>query len=287
MIRQRRHPDATQSTTRLEAYTDGVFAIAATLLVLNLTTHPLGEISSDADLWSALGAMWPLLENFLISFALLSLLWILHVRQFEHVARVDAIMLWLNNGRLLFIVLVPFVTGITAAHADLLAGRILMPITFFMAVLTSWLQWLWAARKRDVMLPDLADTEVRRGARATLSAVIIATVVVALSPLIGTLGFALFLLDGWLTRLLGGSNKYQSGIVERSWTRICLQLLFSGCPERHIGVWRSLVARFVRDEEVAGSNPVTPTGEKSRCLGFLLRATALSHAARGSFGRVE
>lgn len=93
MIRQRRHPDATQSTTRLEAYTDGVFAIAATLLVLNLTTHPLGEISSDADLWSALGAMWPLLENFLISFALLSLLWILHVRQFEHVARVDAIML--------------------------------------------------------------------------------------------------------------------------------------------------------------------------------------------------
>ena len=48
MIRQRRHPAASLSTTRLEAFTDGVFAIAATLLVLDLTQASLGRIDSDA-----------------------------------------------------------------------------------------------------------------------------------------------------------------------------------------------------------------------------------------------
>jgi uncharacterized membrane protein len=52
MIRTRRHPAATQSTSRLEAFTDGVFAIAATLLVLDLTTHTVGGVTTDAELWA-------------------------------------------------------------------------------------------------------------------------------------------------------------------------------------------------------------------------------------------
>lgn len=108
MIRQRRHPASTQRTSRLEAYTDGVFAIAATLLVLDLTQHSLGEVDSDAEMWTALVAMSELFLNFALSFVLLSLMWMVHVQQFEHVARVDAAMVWLNNARLLFIVLVPF-----------------------------------------------------------------------------------------------------------------------------------------------------------------------------------
>src|SRR5688500_16924802 len=124
MIRQRRHPAATQATARLEAFTDGVFAIAATLLVLDLTTHPLGDVDTDAQLWAALGAMVPLLATFALSFLLLCLLWMFHVQQFEHIARVDAMMVWLNNGRLLFIVLVPFATSLTTDYSDLLAGRL-------------------------------------------------------------------------------------------------------------------------------------------------------------------
>ena len=64
MIRQRTHPAATQGTSRLEAFTDGVFAIAATLLVLDLTTHAFGEITSDAEMWAALAGMWELFFNF-------------------------------------------------------------------------------------------------------------------------------------------------------------------------------------------------------------------------------
>ncbi|GAB2832826.1 TMEM175 family protein [Microbacterium insulae] len=204
MIRQRRHPSATERTTRLEAFTDGVFAIAATLLVLDLTSHAVGDVDTDREMWAALGAMWPLFLNFAVSFALLCLLWMVHVRQFEHIARVDTTLLWLNNGRLFFIVLVPFATGLTTEYADFLAGRLAMPVTFFLAILLSSLQWQWAVRNREVMLPDLTAEDAAAYGRASLSALIIGAVIVVIAPWVGSAAFLLFLLDGPLTRLLHG-----------------------------------------------------------------------------------
>lgn len=206
MIRQRTHPAATQGTTRVEAFTDGVFAIAATLLVLDLTTHTFGAISSDADMWAALGDMWAQFLNFGLSFVLLCLLWMTHVQQFEHIARVDATLVWLNNGRLLFIVLVPFATGLTTEYSEWLAGRLAMPITFFLAILFSWLQWMWAVRHRDVMLPDLAGQDALAYGRGALSALIISGLVVVLSPFLGSTAFVLFFFDGILTRVLRGKG---------------------------------------------------------------------------------
>ncbi|GAA1947331.1 TMEM175 family protein [Agromyces allii] len=203
-IRQRRHPAATQRTARLEAFTDGVFAIAATLLVLDLTSHSLGKVTSDAQMWSAFGGLWELLLNFVLSFVLLCLLWMVHVQQFEHIPRVDATMVWLNNGRLLFIVLVPFATNLTTEYSDFLAGRLAMPVTFFLAILCSWLQWAWAVRHRETILPDLEPSEAVAYGRGSLSALIIAGAVVVLAPLIGSAAFALFLFDGLFTRALHG-----------------------------------------------------------------------------------
>ncbi|SIT87772.1 TMEM175 family protein [Microbacterium sp. RU33B] len=206
MIRQRRHAAATQSTTRLEAFTDGVFAIAATLLVLDLTAYNIGTVSSDGQMWSALAGMWELFFNFALSFLLLCLLWMTHVQQFEHVARVDATIVWLNSVRLLFIVLVPFATNLTTEYSSWLAGRMLMPLAFFGAILCSYLQWMWAVRHRATMLPDLTDGDARAYGRAALSALVIAAAVVALAPFVGSIAFALFLLDPVGTRLFRGKN---------------------------------------------------------------------------------
>lgn len=204
MIRQRRHIAATQGTARLEAFTDGVFAIAATLLVLDLTSNALGPISSDAQMWSALGGMWQLFLNFVLSFLLLCLLWMTHVQQFEHVARVDATIVWLNSVRLLFIVLVPFATSLTTEYSEWYAGRMLMPLAFFGAILCSWLQWMWAERHRATMIPDISDADAKAYGRAALSALVIAACVVALSPFVGSAAFALFILDPVGTRLFRG-----------------------------------------------------------------------------------
>lgn len=207
MIRQRRHPSATQRTTRLEAFTDGVFAIAATLLVLDLTSHSLGEVDSDPEMWSALAGMGGLFLNFALSFVLMCLLWMVHVQQFEHIARVDSTMVWLNNIRLLFVVLVPFATNLTTEYSDYLAGRLAMPVMFFGAILLGWLQWQWAVRHRDVMLPDLTAEDAAAFGRSSLSALLIAGVVVIAAPWIGSAAFLLFLLDPFLTRLLRGREN--------------------------------------------------------------------------------
>lgn len=206
MIRQRRHPAATQRTTRLEAFTDGVFAIAATLLVLDLTQYSLGKVDSDADMWAALGGMYELFLNFALSFGLLCLMWMVHVQQFEHIARVDATMVWLNNARLLFIVLVPFATNLTTEYSEYLAGRLAMPVAFFLAILFSWLQWGWAVNRRDVMLPDMTRADAVAYGRGSLSALIISATVVVLAPWIGSIAFVLFFLDGPLTRALRGKG---------------------------------------------------------------------------------
>ncbi|MGC5225066.1 TMEM175 family protein [Micromonospora sp. DT81.3] len=206
MIRPR-HPSASLSTTRTEAFTDGVFAIASTLLVLDLTTHGMGKVSSDAELWSGLADEWMLFLDFALSFALLCLLWLTHVRQFEHIVRVDSTMIWLNNARLLFIVLVPFSTGMVTEYSDFLAGRLLLPLNFFFAILFSWLQWWWAVRHREQMMPDLSEADAVGYGRGALSALLLAVVVLVLAPWIGSIAFTVFLFDGVLTRALRGKGS--------------------------------------------------------------------------------
>jgi uncharacterized membrane protein len=206
MIRQRQHQAATQRTTRLEAFTDGVFAIAATLLVLDLTQYSLGDVHSESGMWAAVGDMGELFLNFVLSFVLLCLMWMVHVQQFEHVARVDGTMVWLNNARLLFIVLVPFATNLTTEYSEYLAGRLAMPVTFFLAILFSWLQWKWAVSRHEIMLPDMSREDAVAYGRSSLSALLISATVVLLAPWLGSPAFVLFFVDPWLTRALRGKS---------------------------------------------------------------------------------
>ena len=115
-------------------------------------------------------------------------------------------MLWLNNARLLFIVLVPFATGLMTEYEAYYAGRLAMPVTFFLAILFSWVQWQWAVRHRETMLPDMSAADAAAYGRGSLSALLISGAVVALSPWIGSIAFLLFLLDGPFTRLLRGKG---------------------------------------------------------------------------------
>ncbi|MCR2815805.1 hypothetical protein [Microbacterium jiangjiandongii] len=107
-----------------------------------------------------------------------------------------------NNARLLFIVLVPFATNLTTEYSEFVAGRLAMPVSFFLAILCSGLQWEWMARHADVMLPEMTTADVVAFGRASRSALIISAVVVAPAPWVGSWAFLLFLLDGVFTRVL-------------------------------------------------------------------------------------
>lgn len=99
------------SKARLEAFSDGVFAIAATLLVLDLHVQ-----STPGHLADALGREWPHYVTFVVSFLTIGIIWVNHHGQFHRIAKVDRTLLFLNLPLLMFVVLIPFPTDLLATY---------------------------------------------------------------------------------------------------------------------------------------------------------------------------
>ena len=190
------------STRRLESYTDGVFAIAATLLVLNLSVDGFGVVRSNAEFVQQLAALAPGLLNVVISFTLLSVLWLVHVRQFEFIPRVDTTIIWLNNVRLLGVVLVPFTTSLNDEFSQFLLGRTLLPLNFVLIVAFSTWQWFHASAPHRRLVRGASAPAVHNGRVNSVSALAQAVGVVVLAPVVGSAAFGLFALDPLIARVL-------------------------------------------------------------------------------------
>ena len=104
-----------RETGRVEAFSDGVFAIAITLLVLEFKVPHL-EGASNRDVWHALAALWPSLVAFLASFAAILIMWINHHGLFRMIHRVDSPLLYVNGLLLLLVTFVPFPTAVLAEY---------------------------------------------------------------------------------------------------------------------------------------------------------------------------
>jgi len=102
---------------RLEAFSDGVFAVAITLLALNLAVK--GPGTGNGSLAHQLGHQWPGYAGYLISFFTIGIIWVNHHMLLSNVVVVTRLLLFLNLLLLLFVVLIPVATGTVA---DYLAG---------------------------------------------------------------------------------------------------------------------------------------------------------------------
>jgi uncharacterized membrane protein len=98
--------------SRLEAFSDGVFAVAITLLVLNLTVGGPGH----GSLTSQLGSHWPSFAAYLISFFVIGIIWVNHHVLVRSIKTVNRTLLFLNLVLLLFVVLIPFATTTVADY---------------------------------------------------------------------------------------------------------------------------------------------------------------------------
>ena len=101
------------SSRRTEAFSDGVFAIAITLLVLDLAVPPLQESERDG-LAAALGHEWPSYFAYLVSFLVVGIIWINHHTMLTLLERVDRPVLFANLMLLLTVSVIPFPTRLLA-----------------------------------------------------------------------------------------------------------------------------------------------------------------------------
>ena len=103
--------------SRLEAFSDGVFAVAITLLVLNLAVAGPGTPGHpNPPLLHQLGRLWPSFVAYLISFFTIGIIWVNHHVLVKSIKTVDRTLLFLNLVLLLFVVLIPFSTATVAAY---------------------------------------------------------------------------------------------------------------------------------------------------------------------------
>ena len=104
-----------RETGRVEAFSDGVFAIAITLLVLDLKV-PVRDLNEDRQLGALLLMHWPSYLAFLTSFATILIMWVNHHRMFTLVERIDDRLLFYNGLVLLGVSVVPFPTSLVAEY---------------------------------------------------------------------------------------------------------------------------------------------------------------------------
>src|SRR3974377_1375653 len=101
----------TTETARLEAFSDGVFAIAITLLILEIKIP-----GYDTDLRVQLMRQWPSYLAFFISFAFIGMMWVNIHRMFTHIKKTDDVLLLLNLLLMFGVCVIPFTTALLAAH---------------------------------------------------------------------------------------------------------------------------------------------------------------------------
>lgn len=172
------------TTHRLEALADGIFAIAMTLLVLNLTLPdgPPGTAQTSlADLITGQGYKF---FNYALSFLLLAIYWIVHHQQFHHIKRVDTRLLWINIFMLMFVALIPFSTDVVGDYSGQTLGELFFAGNLFILSLLFLLNWIYATQNHRLVDEDMNESWIKQGNRRNLVTTSVSLLVIILAFII-------------------------------------------------------------------------------------------------------
>lgn len=154
-----------QGTDRLEAFCDGIFAIAATLLVTDIKAPP--ALPDPASLFNALLSLWPNYIGYALSFVYLGVYWTHHYHVFQLFKRTDHVFLKINILFLMMVSFLPFPTALLAEYLHtptqmqriallIYNGSLFVTANLFLAI------WLYATYRHRLIDPDLDEDFIRK-----------------------------------------------------------------------------------------------------------------------------
>ena len=197
-------------TGRLEAFSDGVFAIAITLLIIEVGVNEEG-----GSLAHRLAEQWPSYTAFVVSFAVIGIMWLNHHQMFKSIRTTDHGLFVLNLTLLLVVSFIPFPTKVVGEElhgtfADRRTAALFYGSTFVTVSLAFNVLWLWAARGRRLLEPGTPQPIIDGHTRRSLLSIptfAVATLVSFWSPEVALVLYGIialfYLLPGqWLNRLL-------------------------------------------------------------------------------------
>jgi uncharacterized membrane protein len=203
-------------TGRLEAFSDGVFAIAVTLLILDIGVSG----TAGHDLGAAIRGLWPSYLAYVASFSTIGAAWLAHNAITEYLERADAAFVRLNLLLLLIVSFLPFPTRLVAEYIRQdKAERV--AVTFYGIVLllaTTMLLVLWRyAVRAKLVRPDLADEEIElltQRLTPGLGAYLVLIVSGLFRPVIAVIGFL-----GIALYYIIPFRRLSASILPRGWRR--------------------------------------------------------------------
>lgn len=155
---------------RIEALTDGVFAIAMTLMIFNIHVPQFVHSPSAVGLGRSLAHLWPSFISYAISFFVLGIYWVGHHNQFHFIRKTDRNFLWLNLLFLFSVTLIPFSAALIGQYSDQRTA-----VTFYGANLIAtglflFAVWKYATNGRRLVDADLSSEVVRKASQRILIA---------------------------------------------------------------------------------------------------------------------
>ena len=145
-------------TARVEAFSDGVFAIAITLLVLEIHVPDAVEIHDAGGLVPALLPLWPAFLSYLASFLTIGVIWLNHHRVFTVIVKVDRVLNWWNLMLLLAVAFIPFPNALVAQtlpegiqSADARSAAVIYGVVFTLATVPWVFIWLHVRRRPELV----------------------------------------------------------------------------------------------------------------------------------------
>ena len=162
------------ATNRIEAFSDGVFGVAITLLVLAIAVPQLGAQDLAAGkLLHALAALAPKVLIYVISFGVIGIFWVGHHIMFAYIERSDRTLLWLNMMLLMSVSFIPFAADLLGQYSREPVALAVYGGTLAWAGLMFEAVWLYASGKHRLIRSSMPVRLVRRG-----------TLIIALTPVV-------------------------------------------------------------------------------------------------------
>jgi uncharacterized membrane protein len=192
-------PSVHRDTRRLVAFSDAVFAISITLLVLEI-----GPPTDYTNLLHGLVALWPSYLAYALTFLFIGQVWANHHVMYDHIGAADRLLLLLNTLLLMAVVFLPFATSVLAGALDSGHGErtavVFYGIAFAVTALTFNAVWQYGSRRR--LLSDALDpagaTAIGRRFQLALAWLATGALLGALLPLLGVAVIAAFNAFYWL-----------------------------------------------------------------------------------------
>lgn len=170
----------TEGLDRITMFSDGVFAIAITLLVLeihvpDLTGHE-GQLTDE--LWKLL---WPKIGTYAISFLVIGTFWAGHHRLFLHIKRYDRRLIWLNNFYLMLVAFQPFPTAVLGEYGSQTAAVVFYSAVQILTTLFRLAVWVYATFHHRLVDDDLDDRYILSTTLTILSTIVIFGITIGLA----------------------------------------------------------------------------------------------------------